>query len=89
MDLESSTCFKWCLMDQPSRNIEDIDAEDGSNSGGLAQEVSEKNFSMLPGDRSCDILVKNMVTFCPHLKSLPEAKVKRFRLIALTKEISK
>ena len=27
--------------------------------------------------------------FCPCLKSLPEAKVKRFRLIALTKEISK
>ena len=27
--------------------------------------------------------------FCPCLKSLPESKVKRFILIALTKEVSK
>ena len=37
----------------------------------------------------CDILVKNVATFCPCLKSLPEAKVKRLVLIALTKEVSK
>ena len=37
----------------------------------------------------CDILVKNVAAFCPCLKSLPEAKVKRFRLIALKKEVSK
>ena len=30
-----------------------------------------------------------MVAFCPCLKSLPKAKVKRLRLIALTKEVSK
>jgi hypothetical protein len=30
-----------------------------------------------------------MAAFCPYLKSLAEAKVKRFRLIELTKEISK
>jgi hypothetical protein len=30
-----------------------------------------------------------MVAFCPCLKSLPKAKVKRPRLIALTKEVSK
>jgi hypothetical protein len=29
-----------------------------------------------------------MAAFCPCLKSLPEAKVKRFILIALTKEVS-
>ena len=29
-----------------------------------------------------------MAAFCPCLKSLPEAKVKRLRLIALTKDIS-
>jgi hypothetical protein len=29
-----------------------------------------------------------MATFCPGLKSLPEVKVKRLRLIALTKEVS-
>ena len=37
----------------------------------------------------CGILVKNVAAFCPCLKSLPEAKVKRFVLIALTKEVSK
>jgi hypothetical protein len=36
----------------------------------------------------CDILVKNMVTCKPCLKSLPEAKVKRLRFIALTKKES-
>ena len=30
-----------------------------------------------------------MITFCPDSKSLPEAKVKRYRFIALAKEISK
>ena len=45
----------------------------------LVQEVSdEKNFSMLPRDLSCDILVKKVTDFCPSLKSLPKAKVKRF-----------
>ena len=29
----------------------------------LAQEVSEKNFSMLPRNHSCDILVKELTTF--------------------------
>jgi hypothetical protein len=33
--------------------------------------------------------IKNVATFCPCLKSLPEAKVKRLRLIVLTKEVSK
>ena len=36
----------------------------------------------------CAILVKNVATFCPCLKSLPEAKVKRLRLVTLTKEAS-
>jgi hypothetical protein len=50
----------------------------------LAQEISkEKNFSMWHKDCFCGILVKNVATFCPCLKSLPEAKVKRLRLIAL------
>jgi len=43
---------------------------------------------MLPGDHSYDDLVKNVAAFCPFLKNLPEAKVKRFVLIALTKEVS-
>jgi hypothetical protein len=41
---------------------------------------------MLPRDHSCDILVKNVAAFC---LALFEAKVKRFRLIALAKELSK
>jgi hypothetical protein len=33
--------------------------------------------------------VKNAAAFCPCLKSLPQCKVKRFILIALTKEVSR
>ena len=33
--------------------------------------------------------MKNVATFCPCLKSLPETKVKSIRLIALTREVSK
>ena len=33
--------------------------------------------------------MKNVATFFPFLKSLLEAKVKEFRLIALTKEVSR
>jgi hypothetical protein len=33
--------------------------------------------------------VKNVAAFCPCLKSLPEAKVKRFRLIVLKREFFK
>jgi hypothetical protein len=48
-----------------------------------------KNFNMGPRDCFCDILVKNVAAFCRCLKSLPGAKVKRLKLIALTKEVSK
>lgn len=34
------------------------------------------------------VLVKTVTTSCPCLKSQPEAEVKKFRLIALTKEVS-
>ena len=77
-------------MDHPSRNTEDISAEGDFNCAGLTQVViMEKNFSMWPIDCPCDILMKNVAAFHPCLKSLPVAKVKRFRLIALTKEVSK
>jgi hypothetical protein len=83
-------CFKWGLIGHPSRNMKDFDARNNLNCVDLAQEISkEKNFRMWHKDCFCDILVKNVATFCPYLKSLPEAKVKRLRLIALTKEISK
>jgi hypothetical protein len=56
--------------------------------GHLAQEVSVESFSMWPGDCFYSILVKNVAAFCPCLKNLLEAKVKRLRLIALTKEVT-
>ena len=49
----------------------------------------EKNFIMWPRDCSCGSLVKNVAALCPCLKSLPEAKVKNFILIALTKKVTK
>jgi hypothetical protein len=76
-------------MGYPSRNMEDFVAEYDLNCTDLAQGVSvEKNFRMWPSDCFCGILVKNVVAFCHCLKSVPEFKVKRFILIALTKEIS-
>ena len=46
-----------------------------------------ENFNIWPRDCFCSILIKNMAMFGPCLKSLPEAKVKRLRFIALTKEV--
>ena len=57
--------------------------------GLLAQEASvEKNFNMWPRDCFCDILVKNVTVFCPFLKNIPKANIKRFILVVLTKEVS-
>jgi len=49
----------------------------------------KKIFSMWTRGSFYIILVKNMATLCPFLKNLREAKVKRLKLIALTKEVSK
>jgi hypothetical protein len=84
-------CFKWGLMGHPSRNMKDFVAGNNLNCVDLAQEISKKNFSMWHKDCFCGILVKNVATFYPCLKSLP-GKVKRLgliALIALTKEVSK
>jgi hypothetical protein len=81
-------CFKWSLMGHPNRNMEDFLAASDLNCVDLVQEVSVENFNMWPRDCLCGILVKNVANFSPCLKSLPEAKVKRLRLIALTKEVS-
>ena len=54
----------WGLFDHPSRNVEDIGAEDDLNCTDLAQEIlMVKKVSMWPRDCFCDILVKNMATF--------------------------
>ena len=44
---------------------------------------------MWPRESSCCILAKNVATFCPCLKTLSEAKMKKFGLILLADEISK
>ena len=82
-------CFKWGLMGHPSSNMKDFVAGSNLNCVDLAQEISKENFSMWHKECFCGVLVKYVATFCPCLKSLPEAKVKRLRLIALTKEVSK
>lgn len=68
--------------------MEDNAAESCLNHGGLAREISEeKNFSILPRDLSCNILVKKVACFCPCPKSLYAAEVKNFELILLGEEI--
>ena len=64
-------CFKWSLMGHTSRSIENSGAEGDLNCGASIKRFSEKNFSMLLRDRSCDILAKNVAAFCPCPKSLP------------------
>ena len=70
-------CFKWDLMGHSSRNMENIGAEGDLNSE----------------DFSYDVLVKHFLycfaPFCPHLKTLPEANVKIFLLIAMKRESQK
>jgi hypothetical protein len=64
----------WGLMSHPSRNMEEFVAGSNLNCVDLAQGISKKkNFSMWHKDSFCGILA----TFCPCLKSLPEAKVKK------------
>ena len=76
-------------MGQTSRSIEDSAVKSYLNYEGLAQDVSEEqNINIWPRDHSCDILVKKLAAFCPCL-SLPETKVKSFRLIMLAEGISK
>ena len=75
-------------MGQTVRSMEGSGAEGDFNCGSLAQEVSEvKNFSMWPRDCSCDNLVKMELLFALVWRVC--LRLKRFRLIVLTKEISK
>ena len=65
-----------------SKIKEDSVAEYNVSYGELAQKVSEENINKWPRDNSYNILVKNVAAFCPCLKSLPKAKVKRLRLVS-------
>ena len=77
-------------MAHPSRNIKDCDSEHDFNCRSLAQGVSEETiFSILPKIILVVFLIKIVTAFCPCPKSLPGDKVKRSRLIAWTKEVSK
>jgi hypothetical protein len=69
-----------------SGNIEDIGAESDLNSGALTRDFRDEEISYVAW-RSFLRLVKNVAVFLS-LKCQPEAKVKRFKLIALTKEVS-
>ena len=66
--------------------MENIGAKDDLNYADLVQEVSGKNVAMQTRDCFCNSLVKNAGAF-PN--SLTQAKLERFRLTALIKEISK
>jgi hypothetical protein len=86
---KAEECFKWGLIGHQYKNMEDIGAEDGLNCANLAQEVSvEKNFSMW--HRDCLLYCDDKCgSFMPLSEESPKAKVKRFILIVLTKEVSK
>jgi hypothetical protein len=88
--MKAVECFKYRLMGHRNRSMEDSIPEGDLNWGGgaLVKEFLEgKYFNLFPSDQSCNILVKNMAAFCHYLRSLPDAKVKKFRLTALSKEI--
>lgn len=58
------------------------------NYGGQIQEASKgKNVSNGTRDHSCDILKKNVATFCLHTINFHEAKLKHNELISLAEEI--
>ena len=85
-------CFKikWILMVYPGRNMEHFVAGSNLNCAVLVQEVSEeRNFSMWHKDCFWSILVNNVAEFFFVWRNLPEANIKRFMIIALTKEVSK
>jgi hypothetical protein len=68
--------------------MEDFVAENDLNCADLAQEMSvENNLRIWPRDFLW-YLSEECGYFCPCLKSLPGAKVKRLRLIALMKKVS-
>jgi hypothetical protein len=58
-------CFKWGLMDHPSRNMEDFVAGSNLNCVNLGQEISKENIRMWHKDYFCGIFMKNVATFCP------------------------
>jgi len=85
---EAVEFFKWISMGYSSRNMEDFAADSDLNTTDPARVVSvEKSLGVCHRDCFCCNLIKNGTGVCPCLKSLPEAKVKRFILITLTQKL--
>lgn len=75
-------------MGHSRRRVEDSDAKSSIDYWVLAQEVSEgNNINSCDRAHSCGILPNNVVAFCSYPKNLPEAKLKRFGIMSLVKEI--
>lgn len=55
-------CFKWELNGHPTRSTEVSGVDSSADKDISAQEFSEKDIAKWPGDRFCDILVKNIAT---------------------------
>ena len=62
--LNTRECFKFVIMSH-SNIMEENGAHCDVKYGGLAQRVSEDNFSFLPIDHSCGILMKIVGGFLP------------------------
>lgn len=72
-------CIKHCLMGHKRRIMEENSADNDLKCWELAQEVSEKNFSMLHRNCSCDILLNILfATVCTCLKVCPRIKRRVF-----------
>ena len=74
LDLKSSGMLQWGLTGYLSRNMKDFVTECVLNCVVLAQEISVENFNSW--SRDCFVVFgwKNVATFFPHLKNLPEVK---------------
>jgi hypothetical protein len=68
--------------------MEDIGAEGDLTYGCLAKKFQRRMLVCGMETVFMVILVKNMAAFCPCPKSLPKAKMRRIRSIALAKEVS-
>jgi hypothetical protein len=67
-------------MDHHIRIIEDRSAEGNVDCGNTAQKVLEGNNSNWTKEYSCNILTRNMASFCPCPKNLLENKLKSFNI---------
>lgn len=72
-------CWKQSLMCHSDGNLEDKKSQEKQTVVACAHEVSERKLGC---GHSCDILVKNLVSFCPCLENLSEIEFKHNGLIS-------